>query len=56
MQKLYRVYARPVNKETMGQNLLQNFSPLWKNVLDIVKKFGPLSENSLSPWCPQMIV
>ena len=40
-----RLAIRPVTKG--GEAPKKIFAPPWKNVLDIVKKSGPLSENSL---------
>ena len=30
-------------------------NPLWKNVLDIVKKFTPFQKTLLPPWCPKLV-
>jgi len=37
VQKLYCVYARLVTREAQGDNLLQNFLPPRKNMMDVVR-------------------
>ena len=49
------VLIRPVTRG--AKPTLKNFSPRWKNVLDILqlKNLGPFEKTLRPPWCPKLV-